>query len=273
MCIITGTMREGADVRTARRPLSLWMVNALSFVGALSLVAGMLYAGYVALRGWAMRQDQFLAASAVAPLAVPTMTATATPPPTPTPVPTLTPTATPSPTPTTTPTPTSTPTPTPPPKPIQINIPAIGVKSSIVSVPLVADTATGVAEWDVDLLFRQGRQDVVGHLDGTSLPGQPGNAVLSGHNYGFGWNGVFVNLGLLKAGDRVTVVNEAAAQLIYEVVSIQRVPWRRRTVDELARHLEYLGPTSDERLTLASCSGANFGPFPERIYVVAKPVR
>jgi sortase A len=113
----------------------------------------------------------------------------------------------------------------------------------------------------------------VGHLEGTSLPGQLGNAVLSGHNYGYGYNGVFVNLGWLKAGDRVSVVNEAGVELVYEVVSMERVPWRRKTVDELARHLEYLAPTGEERLTLTSCGGANFWPFPERIYVIAKPVR
>ena len=166
-----------------------------------------------------------------------------------------------------------TPTPTPPPKPVQISIPAIDVRSSIVSVPRVVNLVTGAAEWDVDLLFRQGRRDVVGHLEGTFLPGQPGNAVLSGHNYGYGHSGVFVRLGWLQPGDRVMVVNEAGVELVYEVVSLERIPWRRKTVDELARHLEYLSPTGDERLTLASCGGANFGPFPERIYVVAKPVR
>jgi LPXTG-site transpeptidase (sortase) family protein len=115
--------------------------------------------------------------------------------------------------------------------------------------------------------------DVVGHLEGTVLPGQIGNAVLSGHNYGYGHSGVFVNLGRLQAGDRVTVVNEANVELVYEVVSLERIPWRRKTMDELTRHLEYLAPTDEERLTLTSCGGANWGPFPERIYAVAKPVR
>ena len=257
------------------------MVNVLFVVGGLSLLAGILYASYVILQDWAIRQDQFLAANGIAPLSVPTVAPTATPLLTPTPLstPTMTSTSTPLSTPTMTPTPTPlstptmTPTPTPPPRPVQISIPAIGVKSSIVSVPLVTDPETNLTEWNLDLLFRPDRRDLVGHLEGTSLPGQPGNAVLGGHNYGIGYSGVFVHLGRLKAGDLITVVNDAGDKLVYEVVSVERVPWRRKTADELARHLEYLSPTGEERLTLTSCSGANFEPFPERIYVVTKPVR
>jgi LPXTG-site transpeptidase (sortase) family protein len=231
--------------------LGPWTVNLLSVLGGLSLLAGVLYAGYVILQNWVIQQDQFVALNSIAPLPVPTLAPTATPAFTPTPVPT----------------------PTPPPRPVRISIPAIRVESSIVSVPLVTDPTTGSTQWDVDRLFRPGRRDLVGHLEGTSLPGQPGNAVLGGHNYGVGYSGVFVHLGRLKAGDRMTVVNEASAKLVYEVVSVERVSWQRKTLAELAPHLAYLSPTGEERLTLTSCGGANFEPFPERIYVVAKPVR
>lgn len=227
------------------------MVNLLFAAGGLALLAGVLYAGYVTLQNWAIQQDQFLAANGIAPLSVPTITPTGKPSFTPTPLPT----------------------PTPPPRPVQISIPAIGVKSSIVSVLLVNDPRTGLLNWDFGSLFRPGRKDLVGHLEGTSLPGQPGNAVLGGHNWGYGIKGVFVHLGRLKARDRITVINEAGDNLVYEVVSVERVKWRRKTPTELARHLGYLAPTGKERLTLASCGGANFEPFPERIYVVARPVR
>jgi sortase (surface protein transpeptidase) len=105
------------------------------------------------------------------------------------------------------------------------------------------------------------------------LPGQPGNAVLGGHNYGYGYNGVFLSLGRLKPPDRITVVNEAGQNLVYEVMSVDKVKWQRQTFEELVRHLQYLAPTGTERLTLMSCAGANVFPFPERVYVVAKPVR
>lgn len=244
----------------------LWqgtVVNLLFSLGALSLLLAGLYAVYTALQNWTIQQDQFLAAHGIAPLSVPERT----------PTPTATSTATPLPTPTLTPTPTATPTPTPPPRPISIHIPTIGVQSSVVSVPLVADPQSGALEWDVDSLFRPGRQDLVGHLEGTALPGQPGNAVLGGHNYGYGYDGVFLNLGRLKPADRITLVNEAGQSLVYEVVSVDKVKWQRQTFEELARHLEYLAPTGEERLTLMSCGGGNVFPFPERVYVVAKPIR
>lgn len=256
-------MREVKSPKLRPKLSPRWGINALLLLGGLFILGGVLFAGYVVLQGWVIRQDQFLATNKIALLPVPTITPTATPSHTPTPLAT----------PTMTPTPTAPPTPTPLPNPIQVNIPAIGVKSSVISVPLIVDPVTGATEWDVNSLFRQGYRDVVGHLEGTALPGQPGNAVLSGHNYGYGYNGVFVHLGLLKPGDRVTVVNEAGVELVYEVALSERVPWRYKTVDELARHLEYLGPTNDERLTLVSCSGGNAVPFLERIYVVTKPVR
>ena len=243
-------MRPRADLLSQR------LANLLFLLGGLSLLAGLLYAGFVLLQDWVIRQNQFLAADGTAPMPVPTVAPTATPVFTPTPLPT----------------PTMTPTPLPPPRPVRISIPAIHVESSVVSVPLVANPRTGLTDWDIARLFRPGRKDLVGHLEGTSLPGEPGNAVLGGHNYGIGYRGVFVNLGRLKVGDRMTVINDAGAQLVYEVVSVERVGWRRKTLAELTRHLEYLAPTGEERLTLMTCSGANFAPFPERIYVVAKPV-
>ena len=239
------------------------VVNVLFSLGTLSLLLAGLYAAYTALQNWTIRQDQFLAAHGIAPLSVPERT----------PTPTATPTATPLPTSTVTPTPTATPTPTPPPRPISILIPAIGVQSPVVPVPLVTDPQSGVSDWDIDSLFRPGRRDLVGHLEGTALPGQPGNAVLGGHNYGYGYNGVFLNLSRLRPPDRITVINEAGQSLVYEVMSVDRVKWQRKTFQELARHLEYLAPTGEERLTLMSCGGGNVFPFPERVYVVARPIR
>ena len=37
-------------------------------------------------------------------------------------------------------------------------------------------------------------------------------------------------------------------------------------------HITYLAPTQDETLTLVTCGGANFAPFPSRLYVTAKSV-
>jgi hypothetical protein len=45
----------------------------------------------------------------------------------------------------------------------------------------------------------------------------------------------------------------------------------RATANTLA-HINHLAPTQDETLTLITCGGANFAPFPNRLYVTAKRV-
>ena len=96
--------------------------------------------------------------------------------------------------------------------------------------------------------------------------------ILVGHNYGYGYNGVFVRLGSLRAGQQVYVVNQAGQTFTYEVRSVSKVKWRTKSFGELTQHLSFLAPGGSERLTLVSCAGANFEPFPERVYVVADPV-
>ena len=255
-------LREGIKRLGKRLGVSA-AIGTLLALGGLALTCGLLYLGYVGLQNWMRRQDQFLPVRAIAPFPVPLITPTYTP----------TPTATPPPTPTVTPTFTPTPSPTPIPKPIYIRIPAIQVERSVVSVPLVRDSRTGQVDWAIESLFRADRRDVVGHLETTALPGQMGNAVLTGLKYGHGYTGVFIHLGRLRPDDQILIVDEAGSTLSYRVQSVNRVKWRRQTLEELAPHLAYLAPSDDERLTLVSCGGSNVFPFPERIYVVAVPER
>ena len=243
-----------------------WVSGALLLLGGLFLLAAILYAAYSLLNTWLMGQDHYLRGEAIAALPVPAMTWT----PSPTPTPTLLPTHTPTPTPI--PSPTPTPTPTPPPAPVQIRIPALGVTRSIVRLPRVRDARTGAWTWNTKNLFRSGRSDLVGHSEGSAYPGQEGNLILVGHNYGYGYNGVFVRLGSLKPGQKVYVVNQVGQVFTYGVVSVNRVTWRQKDFGELTQHLRFLSPGGAERLTLVSCAGADFEPFPERVYVVAEPV-
>jgi LPXTG-site transpeptidase (sortase) family protein len=169
--------------------------------------------------------------------------------------------------------PTPTPTPTPPPAPpVQIRIPAIGVTRSIVELPQTKDPKTGAWTLDVSVLFRSAGKDLVGHWAGSASPGQEGNMILVGHNYGYGTTGVFLKLGRLKAGQEVQIVDEAGETFVYRVRTVEHVPWRDKDLDELRQHAAFLAMDGPERLTLVTCGGANRAPFPERIYVVADPV-
>jgi len=250
-----------------RARLGRLVANVLFAFGALFLLGAAAYAGYAHLNTWLMGQDRFLVSNDIAPIAVPPMTWTPSPTPTPSPMPTHTPT----PTPTSTQSPT--PTPLPPPRPVQIRIPALGVTRSIISLPRVRDGRTGAWTWNPKTLFRSGRSDLVGLWQGSAYPGEQGNMVLVGHNYGYGYNGVFVRLGSLRAGHKVHVVNNAGETFTYRVISVNRVKWRQQSFGELTQHLAFLAPGGHERVTLVSCTGADIEPFPERIYVVAERAR
>jgi LPXTG-site transpeptidase (sortase) family protein len=239
----------------------------LSVLGVLFLLAAAIYAGYARLNTWLMSQDLYLVSDDILPLAAPAATRPGSP------------TATPSPhyTPTSAPILSVAPPPSPTPQPlspaVQIRIPAIGVTRSIVELPRIRDDRTGAWTWDTKSLFRSGRSDLVGHWQGSANPGQAGNMVLVGHNYGYGYNGVFVQLGRLKAGQQVILVNKAGQTFTYEVKSVNHVKWKEQDLAELTQHLQFLALGGDEHLTLVSCAGADLEPFPERVYVVAEPLK
>jgi LPXTG-site transpeptidase (sortase) family protein len=243
------------------------LYNLLFALGVLFLLVALTYGAYSMLNTWLMGQNRYLVSHDIALISVPAMTWT----PSPTATPTLPPTFTATPTPIPSPTPTATP--KPPPAPVQIRIPTLGVTRSIVPLPRVRDRQTGGWTWNIKTLFRSGRSDLVGHWQGTSNPGESGNMILVGHNYGYGYNGVFVRLGSLKAGHKVYIVNQAGKTFTYQVTTVRRIKWRLKNFAELTQHLGMLSPGGAERLTLVSCAGANIEPFPERVYVVAVPVK
>lgn len=246
------------------------MARALStlliVLGALLLVAAATYGGYALLNTWLMGQDRYLRGQDLASLPVPAMTSTPSASPTPSPLPTSSATRTPR------PLPSPTATPKPPSPPVRIRIPALGVDRSIIPLPRVRDRRTGAWTWNTKRLFRSGRSDLVGHWEGSASPGEDGNMILVGHNYGYGYNGVFVRLGSLRAGQKISVVNRAGQTFVYRVTEVKRLRWRLQNFGELTRHLRYLSPGGPEQLTVVSCGGADLEPFPQRIYVVAQPV-
>jgi hypothetical protein len=270
-------MENGARLRTGKHSvtalrstrggrLARALATLLIVLGGLFLLAGAGYAAFSFLNTWLMGQDRYLQGQELAAIPVPAMTWTPSPTPTSTPLPTTTATPTPI------PSPTPTAQPKPPPAPVRIRIPSLGVDRSIVALPRVRDRQTGAWTWNVNRLFRSGRSDLVGHWEGSAYPGQEGNMILVGHNYGYGYNGVFVRLGNLQRGQKINVVNSAGQTFTYRVTEVKRLRWRLQNFGELTRHLRYLSPGGPERLTMVSCAGANIEPFPQRVYVVAEPV-
>jgi LPXTG-site transpeptidase (sortase) family protein len=88
-----------------------------------------------------------------------------------------------------------------------LEIPRLGVKISIVGIPMGAD-----GNWDLTWL-----SDQAGYLDGTAYPTHAGNSVLTGHVYlADGTPGPFINLNTLQYGDQV-IVHLGGQRYIFEV--------------------------------------------------------
>jgi LPXTG-site transpeptidase (sortase) family protein len=120
---------------------------------------------------------------------------------------------------------------------LSLRIPALGVATSIVGVPLEEDG------WDVTWLWNQ-----VGYLDGSAFPGWNGNSVLTGHVYlPNGMPGPFVGLDQLGWGDPV-IVEVYGTRYTFEVrESLLYSPDDNRII----RHEE------TPWLTLVTCQGFN----------------
>lgn len=170
------------------------------------------------------------------------------------------------------PTPNPSPTATTYPAAVRIRIPALGIDRSIIEVPLTYDPHSKAWTRDYKQLFRQGKTDLVGHHSGSASPGEPGNTILVGHNYGYGVNGVFLRVGRLKTGQQIEVVNATGQTYAYRVTEVKSVSWTTKDQQQLSRHQDYLAVGGTERLTLVTCGGSHWAPFPNRVYVVAHPV-
>jgi LPXTG-site transpeptidase (sortase) family protein len=87
-----------------------------------------------------------------------------------------------------------------------LEIPSLGVKTSIVGVP------KGEGEWNVDWLWEQ-----AGWLQGTAFPTWQGNSVLTAHVYlPNGEPGPFVDLSKLRFGDQV-ILHAFGSRHVYEL--------------------------------------------------------
>jgi sortase A len=80
-----------------------------------------------------------------------------------------------------------------------------------------------------------------GHMPGTPVPGQPGNAVISGHRTTYGRP--FYDLDLLEGGDRIEV-ETATGRHVYEV---------RRTLIVAPDDVQVIQPLVGAWLTLTTC--------------------
>jgi sortase A len=97
-----------------------------------------------------------------------------------------------------------------------------------------------------------------GHLPGSVLPGERGNAIISAHR-----DRHFRSLGSLQVGDQITT----------ETASARRTKWIVIARRVMGSHEAALFSTPDETLTLTTCWPIRYvGTAPERLIITAKPV-
>lgn len=125
--------------------------------------------------------------------------------------------------------------------PSRLLVPAIGVDAPIVELGLKEDGAMDSPQGP----------DPVGWYSFSPTPGNPGNAVFSGHRDWYtGATGVFWRLGDLKPDDRVMVVLADGSRVGYAVqLSVLIRPDDMPIAD-------VVGQTRDEIATLITCEGS-----------------
>lgn len=135
----------------------------------------------------------------------------------------------------------------------RIVAPAIGLDAKVVESRIVD------GEWVVPKF-------VAGHLQGTAQPLQDGNIALAGHVQSISSGNVFANIGRLRPGNEVKLYTKAGI-VTYNVEKVRTV----KNTD-----LSVVAPTSEERLTLITCTGTWLPlqrDFSERSVVIATRVQ
>lgn len=127
-------------------------------------------------------------------------------------------------------------------KPVAIDIPSIGVHSSLLSLGLNSDGSVQVPSGD--------SYNEAGWYRYSPTPGSVGPAVILGHVSGAGGASVFFRLGDLRPGDKVMVTRRDGSVAVFEITRV-----RHFSKDHFPTELVY-GNTDNAALRLITCGGS-----------------
>ena len=146
-------------------------------------------------------------------------------------------------------------------RPVAIQIPAIGVRSSLLLLGLNADGTVQVPSGN--------SYDRAGWYRYSPTPGSIGPAVILGHVSGNEGASVFFKLGKLRPGDRVTISRRDGSVAVFQITRVRRYPKKHFPTD-----LVY-GNTNHAALRLITCGGvfnSSTGHFVDNIIAFASLV-
>lgn len=126
--------------------------------------------------------------------------------------------------------------------PVEVRIPALDARSSLVPLGLNADGTAEVPPLEQPLQ--------AGWYKHGPVPGDPGPAVLLGHFDGHGRPGIFHDLARLGAGDRVEVTRHDHTIATFTISRVERVAKDHFPTDAV------YGETTTPQLRLITCGGA-----------------
>jgi len=124
--------------------------------------------------------------------------------------------------------------------PVRVEIPAIGVDSTLVGLGLQADGTLQVPPAGFP----------AGWYSGAPTPGERGPAVIVGHVDWGGHAGVFYRLHNLKPNDEIAVARADGSTAIFRVIRVEQFPKDQFPTALVYGNLDYAG------LRLITCSGA-----------------
>ena len=131
---------------------------------------------------------------------------------------------------------------TPPaPIPVALQIPALGVASSLIPTGVHADHTLQTPPAD--------KPEQASWFVGSPEPGEVGPAVLLGHVNGAGKPGVFAQLHLLQPGDEIVVNRDGAPAVVFRVTKVEKYP-----KDDFPTERVY-GDVDRPELRLITCGG------------------
>lgn len=148
-------------------------------------------------------------------------------------------------------------------RPLRLRIPAIGLDAPVVPTGLIAQEEGGrtLITWEAPGGF------AAGWLVTSAVPGQGDNVVLIGHHNIAGM--VFKDLHRLRPGHRIQVETRRRVY-VYEVVARHLLLEKGQPLEIRQRHLQWILPTGEERLTLVTCWPPTGNTH--RLIVVARPL-
>jgi LPXTG-site transpeptidase (sortase) family protein len=124
-------------------------------------------------------------------------------------------------------------------KPVSLEIPAIGVKTSLTHLGLTSSGTLQVPP----------TATVAGWYTGSPRPGATGSAVIAGHIDSYKGPGVFFRLSDLTRGDRIYVRRTDGTLAVFKVTAVQMYAKDRFPTEAV------YGPAPDPELRLITCGG------------------